>query len=133
MAWGHSVALDNPRRVERAKLADIDLLAVYHARHEAKPQVTYAITGALAATEAPDTAALAGTVQRAQGGGFFPLFRPAPVSGHGYGILPRLVGDAHGEVVIAGVGAATVPIVATAAGEVDDDIELIALLLMLAA
>jgi hypothetical protein len=41
--------------------------------------------------------------------------------------LPELEGEAHGEVVIAGVGVAVVPLEATAAGEVDDwpdDIEL---------
>jgi hypothetical protein len=79
----------------------------------------------------PDTA-LAGKV-RAQGGGFFPIFRPAPVSGVGSGILPRLVGEAHGEVILAGAGVGVLQLVATAAGEVeqpfpsDDEIMLLLL------
>jgi hypothetical protein len=81
-------------------------------------ETAVAVTGTLAVTEAPDTAALAGTVQRAQGGGFFSLW-PAPVEGAGFGMLPRLRGEAHGVVYVAGAGAATVPIVATAAGKVD--------------
>jgi hypothetical protein len=62
------------------------------------------------------------------------FLRPAAIAGVGDGVLPALVGEAHGEVVIAGTGAVVVPIVATATGEVDDwpdDVEL--MLLMLAA
>jgi hypothetical protein len=64
------------------------------------------------------------------------LFRQPSIVGGGYGVLPRLVGEAHGEVVIAGAGAAVLPIIGAATGEVGgdwpDDIEL-ALLLAMAA
>lgn len=62
------------------------------------------------------------------------VLRPMPVVGVGYGVLPRLVGEAHGTVGVAGAGAATLAIRGEAVGEVDDfpsDIEL--MLLMLAA
>jgi len=50
-------------------------------------------------------------------------------------MLPRLRGEAHGVVILAGAGVATLPIIGAAAGEVDDwptDDEL-ALLIALAA
>jgi hypothetical protein len=65
---------------------------------------------------------------------FSVVLRPMPVVGVGYGLLPRLVGEAHGTVGVAGAGAAVVPLQGAAAGVVDDfpdDLEV--LLLMLAA
>jgi hypothetical protein len=38
------------------------------------------------------------------------VLRPMPVVGVGYGVLPRLVGEAHGTVGVAGAGAATLAI-----------------------
>jgi hypothetical protein len=59
------------------------------------------------------------------------VLRPMPVVGVGYGVLPRLVGEAHGTFGFAGAGAATLRIQGEATGEVEDDLEL--LLLALAA
>ena len=53
-----------------------------------------------------------------------------PVIGEGYGALPQLAGEAHGEVVIAGAGAATLAVAVAAVGTVDDDLELLMLLLV---
>jgi hypothetical protein len=68
------------------------------------------IIGSLAAGEGADTAAFAGVVPVpvvvvVGGGGYYPPERPLPVEGSGYGILPRLEGEAHG--VVVGVRAAT--------------------------
>jgi hypothetical protein len=64
------------------------------------------------------------------------ILKPPLVVGYGYGVLPELIGEAHGEVYIAGSGAATVPIAAAAAGEVEQpfpsDDEMILMLLMAA-
>jgi hypothetical protein len=60
------------------------------------------------------------------------VLRPMPVVGVGYPVLPRLVGEAHGTVGVAGASAATLAIRGEAVGEVDDfpsDIELMLLLL----
>lgn len=47
------------------------------------------------------------------GGAFYPpLQRPLPVYGIGYGILPQLVGEAHGVVAVAGDGVGALPDVA---------------------
>jgi hypothetical protein len=94
------------------------------------------IIGSLEADEGADTAAFAGVVPVpvvvvVGGGGYHPLERPLPVEGSGYGILPRLEGEAHGVVVgvrvatpvriepcpaSAGIGAARLSIKAVAAG-----------------
>jgi hypothetical protein len=94
------------------------------------------IVGSLEAGEGADTAAFAGVVPVpvvvvVGGGGYHPLERPLPVEGSGYGILPRLEGEAHGVVVgvrvatpvriepcpaSAGIGAAGLSIKAAAAG-----------------
>jgi hypothetical protein len=50
------------------------------------------------------------------------VLRPMPVVGVGYGVLPRLWGEAHGVVSVVGAAAAAVPITATGVGEVDDDL-----------
>jgi hypothetical protein len=61
------------------------------------------------------------------------VLRPMPVVGVGYGVLPRLWGEAHG--VVGDVGAGTVPLALSGAavGEVDDDLELVLLMLAVAA
>jgi len=67
------------------------------------------IIGSLDASEAQDTAAFAGIVPVpvtiTVGGGYYP-WRLLPVEGAGYGILPRLEGEAHGVVVTANEAAA---------------------------
>jgi hypothetical protein len=68
------------------------------------------IIGSLEAGEGGDTAAFAGVVPVpvvvvVGSGGYYPPERPLPVEGSGYGILPRLEGEAHG--VVAGARAAT--------------------------
>jgi hypothetical protein len=98
------------------------------------------IVGTLTATEGADTAAFAGVVSVqvaivVGGGGYYPPERPMPVEGAGYGILPRIEGEAHGVVVrvlaairpariehwvsagIAGHGAVRLSIKAVAAGD----------------
>ena len=40
-------------------------------------------------------------------GGYYPPRKPLPIEGIGYGVLPDLVGDAHGVVIAAGIGSAT--------------------------
>lgn len=51
------------------------------------------------------------------GGGFYPpLQRPFPVIGRGYGILPQLVGEAHGVVGAVAKGAAQLLVRANAVG-----------------
>jgi hypothetical protein len=65
------------------------------------------------------------------GGGYYPPLRPLPVIGVGYGVLPRLVGEAHGVVGVGGAAAATLPIAGEGVGVVDDFDDL-DLLLMLA-
>ena len=57
------------------------------------------------------------------------VLRPMPVVGIGYGVLPRLEGEAHGVVGNAGNGVGTLRLVGAAVGEVDDDLELMLLLL----
>jgi hypothetical protein len=94
------------------------------------------IIGSLEAGEGGDTAAFAGVVPVpvvvvVGGGGYYPPERPLPVEGSGYGILPRLEGEAHGVVVgaraampvriapcpeSAGIGAARLSIKAVATG-----------------
>jgi hypothetical protein len=60
--------------------------------------------------------------------------RPPAVVGVGYGVLPRLEGEAFGVVGVAGDGGVTLQLVGAAHGEVDDDLELeLALLILLAA
>jgi hypothetical protein len=61
--------------------------------------------GVLAAAETSDVAAFAGELAGvvippvfAGGGGYYPPPRPFPVTGYGFGILPRLAGEAHGVV-----------------------------------
>jgi hypothetical protein len=66
----------------------------------------------------------------AVGGGRY-RYRPSPVVGVGFGILPELQGLAWGEVGVAGAGAATLPIAGEGFGVVDDFDDL-DLLLMLA-
>jgi hypothetical protein len=90
-----------------------------------------------AVIEAADAADLVNArVIAVSAGGFYPILRPAPVIGVGDGVLPRLIGEAHGEVVIAGAGEATLPLGGAAVGEHEapfpDDAELV-MLLMLAA
>jgi hypothetical protein len=68
------------------------------------------IVGSLEAGEGGDTAAFAGVVPVPVvvvigGGGYYPPERPLPVEGTGYGMLPRLEGEAHG--VVVGARAAT--------------------------
>ena len=69
------------------------------------------IIGSLDAAEGADTAAFAGVVETGTAaiavGGGFPLWRPPLVEGVGYGILPRIEGDAHG--VVAGARIAIAP------------------------
>lgn len=67
----------------------------------------------------------------AYGGSYYP--RPLRVVGVGYGVLPELVGEAHGTVYIAGEAAATLPVSGAATGEVDDGLDELIMLLMLAA
>lgn len=59
--------------------------------------------------------------------------RPRRVVGVGFGILPELVGEAHGTVYIAGEAAATLSIAVAAVGEVDDGIDELIVMLLLAA
>jgi hypothetical protein len=47
------------------------------------------------------------------------VFKPAAIVGVGLGILPRLLGEAHGIVILAGSGAAVLPIGGAAVGEVE--------------
>jgi hypothetical protein len=61
------------------------------------------------------------------------VLRPMPVVGVGYGVLPRLVGEAHSMVGFAGAGAATLSFSGAAIGEHDDFDDLTLMLLMLAA
>jgi hypothetical protein len=68
------------------------------------------IIGSIEAGEGGDTAAFAGVVPVpvvvvVGGGGYYPPERPLLVEGTGYGILPRLEGEAHG--VVVGARAAT--------------------------
>jgi hypothetical protein len=62
-------------------------------------------------------------------GSFLDIGRAMPVVGHGFGVLPRLFGEAHGVVGNAGNGVGTLRLVGAAVGEVDDDLELMLLLL----
>lgn len=55
------------------------------------------------------------------------------VVGVGYGILPELEGEAHGVVGVTGEAAATLPISGAARGEVDDGLDELIMLIMLAA
>jgi hypothetical protein len=67
------------------------------------------ITGILGATEEADTAAFAGQVAELPiyGGGGLPWVPPLePIEGVGFGLLPRLEGEAHGVIVGAGIGGA---------------------------
>jgi hypothetical protein len=69
------------------------------------------IVGSLDAAEGADTAAFVGVVPVpvsvvVGGGGYYPPERPLPVEGAGYGILPRLSGEAHGVVVATSEAAA---------------------------
>jgi hypothetical protein len=81
-----------------------------------------AATGFMAASEAADTAAVAGAVTGAPPitvtlpGGYREPLRPALVEGVGYGVLPELEGEAHGDVLAASTGAATLRLAGVAAG-----------------
>jgi hypothetical protein len=61
------------------------------------------------------------------------VVRPPAVVGVGYGILPELEGSAHGVVGVAGTGDVTLQLTGTAEGEVEDEDELLALMILLAA
>ena len=83
------------------------------------------VTEAANAADAPDARIIAAARVSV-------VLRPMPVVGVGFGVLPRLVGEAHGTVGVAGASAATLAIRGEAVGEVDDfpsDIELMLLLL----
>jgi len=81
-----------------------------------------AATGILAASEAADVAAVAGAVTGEPPititlpGGYREPPRPALVEGVGYGVLPELEGEAHGDVLAASTGAATLRLAGVAAG-----------------
>jgi hypothetical protein len=65
------------------------------------------------------------------GGGYY--WRPLPVVGVGYGVLPQLVGEAHGVVGVAGDGVGALSLGGEGRGEVDDGLDELIVLLMLAA
>jgi hypothetical protein len=60
-------------------------------------------------------------------------WRPPAVVGHGFGYLPPLRGEAHGEVVIAGDAVGTLQLRGAGVGEHDDDDLLVTLMVLLAA
>jgi hypothetical protein len=66
-------------------------------------------------------------------GGYAAPRRPRAVVGYGYGVLPRLEGEAHGVVyAIGGRGEAVLQLTGAAVGEVGDDIEVLLLMLLAA-
>jgi hypothetical protein len=80
-----------------------------------------AAAGSLAATEAADIAEFTGEAvgeiaPPISGGGWPRPPRPYPIEGYGYGILPQLVGEAHGVVIAAGNAAALRVLAGDAAG-----------------
>jgi hypothetical protein len=60
------------------------------------------------------------------------ISRPRKIIGRGFGVLSRLEGEGHGEVVGVGSGAAALSISGAAVGTVDDDVELLLLMLLAA-
>ena len=81
-----------------------------------------AITGTLAASEAADIAAFAGAIEAPPvlvgGGGYRALWRPPVIIGVGVGVLPELVGEAHGIVTAAGTAAAALQLAGAADGTI---------------
>jgi hypothetical protein len=73
------------------------------------------VTEAANAADAPDARVIAAARFRV-------MLRPMPVVGVGYGLLPRLVDEAHGVVGNAGNGVGTLRLVGAAVGEIDDDL-----------